>query len=349
MTTIAKFIALFLFLVFISFPLVLSAQLYQGLRYQASIEKEYKVNKKFRINFEQEFQATPEFKKNSKLTRTRDIDFSEIDFIDDDFLPKGYGFEGKDDRDDDGDGSPNGLDDDDDNDGSKDDKDDDDDNDGISDDMEDDDDDTSNDDGDDGDDDGDDDDDDFMAPWEKSKPFAKSNDPVWGRFDQRMGLRAASSAAFTYQLNKSWRVQTGYTLNIRPGRETHRLFTDLVFNKRIFDKKFNFNSRWRLNHDGGLDGRNDPEFIIRSFASWQLQLRLRAENWRPFVNTDLVYRFKKGDNEFQRARLSTGVDFVPFDQHAFRFSMDWQQRFNVSKNAQALTFTVGYAFNLDQN
>jgi hypothetical protein len=301
------------------------AQQYQGLRLNVSVEKEFKLNKKTRLQLEQQLQMTPEIKRN----RTRDLDFGEIDFIGDTFLPRGNGYDGRDDDDDDDDdGIPDTDDNDDDNDGTPDSNDDDDP-------------------------DGDDDDDDNSdTPPGSGTPVGGqgtgAEEVPFNRFDYRMGLRSASTVAVQWEFYKNFRLASGYVFLIRPGENTHRLFLDVVYSQRFMDKKLGFNGRVRLLNEGGRNKKD--KFVVETFAVIGSQLRWRNSSKTaksrisPFLSGDLIYDFD--GRKFNRLRYTLGVDYDLTKNQQLSFSLISQRRINVSRPDASFVVALGYTLQL---
>lgn len=290
------------------------AQQYQGIRLNLSVEKEIKLSKKTRLQLEQQLQLTPELGRKT-FFRTRDLDFGEIDFLDDDFLPRGNGYDGRDDDDDDDD------------DGIADNDDTDDDNDGIS------------------DDDDDDDDDNTGTPPTGSMPGAGNGSGTeqvpFDRWDYRLGIRSATTAAFQWEFYKNFRFVSGYVFNIRPGNNTHRLFMDVVYNRRFMDKKLGFNSRLRLLNEAGRNKKN--KFVVETFATIGSQVRWRTR-LSPFVGGDLVYDFD--EKKFNRFRYNAGVDYELTEKQQLSLALNFQRRINVAKPDASFVVSLGYALML---
>lgn len=283
---------------------------FNGIRFNAAAEKQWKLNKKLRLTVEQELQITPDFKPGGVLRARKDKDFKDIDFIDDDFLQRGKGYDGDDDDDDDSNGQ-GGNDDDDDFD--------------------------------------DDDDDDNPATGTggtgTTGGTTGTNNTSRKSSDKKSwGLRSASSLNLTYQLNKLFLVETGYVLNLRddaPG--THVFYTDAIFSKRFKGTKLSSNTRFRFQSEGG---ETDKGFNLRNFLRLSTQLRLRTGKISPFISSEIFYRMDGPESKFNRFRTATGLDFRLNPSHRFRLQLDYQQRFNVTKNATAFTAGIGYLFSI---
>ena len=289
---------------------------YRGVRFNLRVQKDIELKNDQEISFQQQLQITPDFIKGGFI-ETDDPDFQEIDFIDPIFLPD----------DDDWDEEEN-------------------------DDWEE----NEDDDWDEGDDGNwDDEEEESKDDWDdeentelpKNRP---TDEPVIDEGQREpnrveLGLRSATSVAHRLPLSKNFDIINGYTYFIRPNRtNTHRIHTDLLYGRRIFERRFTYSSRFRLQHSVGEIKR---DIRVSSYARLNSQLRLRGKV-SPFVRAEILYRVRlqRRDSEFNRVRAAVGTDFRISSRHRIRCIYDFQRRFNRSnpENSSVLSFEYRFRF-----
>ncbi len=139
-----------------------------------------------------------------------------------------------------------------------------------------------------------------------------------------LGLRSATSVAHRLPLSKNFDLINGYTYFVRPNRtNTHRIHTDLLYGRRIFERRFTYSSRFRLQHSVGEIKR---DIRVSSYARLNSQLRLRGKV-SPFVRAEILYRVRlqRRDSEFNRVRAAVGTDFRISRRHRIRCIYDFQR------------------------
>ncbi|WKN43438.1 DUF2490 domain-containing protein [Tunicatimonas pelagia] len=300
-------------------PFTAEAQ-YRGVRFNVRVQKNFELKNEQEISFQQHLQITPDFIEGG-IIETDDPDFQEIDFIDPVFLPE----EEDDDWDDEQDEKWEE--------------------------------DNDNEWGDDGDDDRWDDEEDDWDDEENTVPpgggvagTPTTTEPIVDEMLREpdrieLGFRGASSVTHRLPLSENFDLTNGYTYFIRPNRiNTHRIHTDLFYGQRIFERRFTYSSRLRLQHSAGEIKR---DIRVSSYARLNSQLRLRGKV-SPFIRAEILYRIRlqRRDSEFNRVRAAVGTDFRISRRHRIRCVYDFQRRFNRSnpENSSVLSFEYRFRF-----
>lgn len=187
---------------------------------------------------------------------------------------------------------------------------------------------------------------DEVDPSDRNTPEPRlPQDVAWAPDRIELGFRSATSLAYRIPLSRRFALINGYTYFIRPDRvNTHRIQTDLVYNRSVLDRRFTYSSRLRLQHSAGEMRRN---IRVSSYGRLNSQLRLRGKV-SPFVRAEILYRIRtqRKNSEFNRFRAAIGTDFRISSRHRIRCIYDFQRRFNVSRPENSSVLGFEYRFRL---
>lgn len=302
---------------------------HRGTRFQLQARKQYRLADKVRLNLQGQLQLNQEVM-GFRFENPANADpfFNEIDFIDPDFLrPEGSGrYDDDDDYDDEDENDEGDNDDDGDDKGDDDDDDDDEDDEDYS----------------------DDDDDDnpgnngagidgSPTPNDVPAPNGQGRRLVWNPdFSE---LRAATSIALRVDLPQNFRLIGGYQYNIRPERNTQRVFTDIAH--RFRPKKSDLTLISRIRWQTDFRERND-RLVMRNHirARVHMILRKKKEKLNPFANAELMYRVNEDRNGFNRYRLAVGADWRLTKWLGLRATYVYQRRLDTEELNQSSVLNI---------
>jgi len=156
-------------------------------------------------------------------------------------------------------------------------------------------------------------------------------------------LRGASSLVVRWKLKKWFLLEGGYMFSLRPGRNSHRLFTDLIFRKTIWEK-LRADARIRYQHDFAYD-REDQEWDRRNFIRVRGQAQLNTQI-RPSLQTELIYRIRGDRSRWDRFRAALGLSFPIAEKHRVFLQYQYQYRIGRDSDAHATALSLGIRFRL---